>query len=336
MRKKNAVAVILLLFCLVGCTNMSQLERASTPGEQVSADGDNIMSHDDDDSDGVVEENESSEEIEQGQNIMTSALDQIYVNGYNKNSGVFISESVDFYDNFMLAIVDTELMLSSDGATIEDEGTIWSDRIDFAVENIKKEANYAKYLDQIETAFFAWENYEAEIYQLYNGLYGQNGVVPGSVYHDMVVKYALMDYEIIGGTFLSWEFELLGSNEMTFSILSEEADISEVNISEYNDRTICMDADDSFFENEVGTDIDNLNSEELYEKSKMLCSDIDEIAGSSLGFESFIDDYYELIVAMEDVEADIIGEEKAQSVKKERIRYMYLRLLNAKYLMNIY
>ena len=263
------------------------------------------------------------------------SFDGVYAERYDKNSGVFISEEDDFYKNLEQSIVDAELEIAKDSKSIEKERAVWNEKIASASKKLKSSKDIGEKAEKLDAVLSAWDKYDDEIELVDYGLYGVNGVVPGSVYHDIVEDYAMTEYELFGGAVLSWEYEITGKNDLKLKNLSKGADLSGVNWQDFDDRSIVMEYDQDFQDMIKEYSLEDSEVVQIYDASKELCSQIDELTETKLGYEQCVDDYYELISQMADLEESISGEATAAQIKKKRISFMFLKLLNAKYLIEI-
>ncbi|WP_147367796.1 hypothetical protein [Butyrivibrio sp. XB500-5] len=319
MKKKCLIIGFLLVtISLFGCNNVENEDISSEASLEIS-----------------FENNSNVELTTDNSNETNNNLSLIYANRYSKDNGLFISQEDGLYKNMALATVDAEIAVANEGEMPETVSKIWNERITTASDNINGnklvEDNQEK-LDKVLTDF---EKYDKEIILMNNELYGINGIVPGSMYKDMLTDYIMTDYELIGGAFLSWEYELIGSNSMNINALSEETDLSAVNWRDFGDESVVMEYD-SDFEGMIGEyDLVSADDKTYYSLSKELCSQLAEIANTKIKIESYVDDYYTLIGSMADFERSISGDEMADRIKTVRMKNMFLKLLNAKYLMSI-
>ena len=263
------------------------------------------------------------------------SFDGVYANRYEKSSGAFISEEGDFYKNLELSVVDAQLEIAKDNKTIEKERAVWNDKIETASKKLKSSKDIGEKEEKLDAVLSAWDKYDDEIELVDYGLYGVNGVVPGSVYHDMVEDYAMTEYELFGGAVLSWEYEITGKNDLKLKNLSKGADLSGVNWYDFDEKSIVMEYDQDFQDKLKEYGLEDSEDVQIYDESKELCLQLDELTGSKLGYEQCVDDYYELISQMADLEESIAGEATAAQIKKKRISFMFQKLLNAKYLIEI-
>ncbi|RKM56356.1 hypothetical protein D6853_06070 [Butyrivibrio sp. X503] len=265
----------------------------------------------------------------------TTTSYETYANRYSVDNKVFISKETDFYANMELATVDTVIAVENEDESPEAVRKIWDERIKNVADNIKSGNVSKETQEKLDEVLIAWEKYDEEIILLDKGLYGTNGIVPGSMYKDMLTDHVMTEYEMIGGAFLSWEYELLGANSMKLNVLSEGSDLSNVHWSDFSDKSVVMEYD-SDFEAMLGEyDPESADTEDYYSFSKELCSQLDEKTDSELGYEQYVDDYYTLICSMANLEKSISDDETAEYIKTIRMKVLFLKLLNAKFLMNI-
>ncbi len=317
-RKIYLTLLIVVTITIFGCGNIENEAATSEVSTEMS-----------------VEEKSAMDATSSDSNKNNQEYSTVYANRYNKDSEVFVSDESGFYDNMAVAVVDTKIAASKENNSLDAVRRIWNERIIYAADNIRNSELGEEDKEKLDEILRAWEKYDEEIMLMDKGLYGTNGIVPGSMYKDMLSDYVMTDYELIGGAFLSWEYELLGKNSMKLVTLDEKEDLSSVNWSDFSEKEVVMEYDSDFADMISDYNPEKSDDKDYYSYSKEICSWLDDKTGSMLGYEQYIDDYYSLICSMADFEGSIVGNENAAKIKTIRMKFMFLKLSNAEYLMRV-
>ena len=286
--------------------------------------------------------NNSSQSI--GDNNQDNPIEQS--NGWNNSNGqsnisdssnenaYFLSTNSDFYEKVACNPIDQKYVIDEEAAPLEiwqsalKKCEAWNQQIDFTGSELERLLSKDDY-DQLQNAISLWyEYYQEEVYQN-RELYGNNGMILGSMYTAISADVLIEKCKLTSFTLLSQEYEL--SSNVSFAENATTAD----NDSEYflSPQSFCIEYSSDFEETLISYSINEKNSDELEELIHETANIIEEKFGHD--FTEHADKYVSFIHVLYTIENDISEDSNLCLILKEnRLKLYAIELLNIAYMID--
>lgn len=261
-------------------------------------------------------------------NEQSNTLDSSNQNAY------FLSTKSDFYEKVACNPIDQKYVIDEEAAPLEiwqsalKKCEAWNQQIDFTGSQLERLLSKADY-DQLQSAISLWhEYYQEEVYQN-RELYGNNGMILGSMYTAISADVLIEKCKLTSFTLLSQEYEL--SSNVSFA---ENTTITN-NDSEYSfsPQTFCMEYSSDFEETLISYSINEKNSDELEELIHETANKIEEKFGHD--FTEHTNKYVSFIHALYTIENNISKDSNLCLILKEnRLKLYAIELLNIVYMID--
>lgn len=342
-----------LLFCITlsiflalsGCKNNEIPKEDITYNQNLHNDN-----HVDESSDNSNNKSETSNEILDnssqaiGDNNQDNSNEQS--NGWNNSNGqsnipdglnenaYFLSTNSDFYEKVACNPIDQKYIIDKEAAPLEiwqsalEKCEAWNQQIDFTGSELERLLSKADY-DQLQNAISLWHEYYTEEVRQNRELYGNNGMILGSIYTAISVDVLIEKCKLTSFILLSQEYEL--SSNVSFA---ENTTITN-NDSEYSlsPQYFCIEYSSGFEETLIFYSINEKNSDELEELIHETANKIEEKFGHA--FTKHTNKYVSFIDALYTIENDISEDSNMCLILKEnRLKLYAIELLNIVYMID--
>jgi len=251
----------------------------------------------------------------------------------NENA-YFLSTNSDFYEKVAYNPIDQNYVMDEEAAPLEiwqsalEKCEAWNQQIDFTGSELERLLGKAGY-DQLQNAISLWhEYYQEEVYQN-RELYGNNGMILGSMYTAISADVLLEKCRLTSFTLLSQEYELSGNVSFAENIDTTNID------SDYflSPQSFCVEYSSDFEETLISYSINEKNSDELEELIRETANKIEEKFGHD--FTEHTNKYVSFIQALYTIENDISEDSSLCLILKEnRLRLYATELLNIAYMID--
>ena len=210
-----------MFFVLSGCNKNGIPQEDITYNENLHNDV-----HVDESSDNSKNKSETSNEILDnssqsiGDNNQDSSKEQSDIPDSSNENAYFLSTNSDFYEKVACNPIDQNYVIEQEAAPLEiwqsalEKCEAWHQQIDFTGSELEKLLSEADY-EQLQNAISLWqEYYQEEVYQN-RELYGNNGMILGSMYTAISADVLIEKCKLTSFALLSQEYEL--SSNVSFA-----------------------------------------------------------------------------------------------------------------------
>lgn len=325
-----------MFFVLSGCNKNGIPQEDITYNENLHNDV-----HVDESSDNSKNKSETSNEILDnssqsiGDNNQDSSKEQSDIPDSSNENAYFLSTNSDFYEKVACNPIDQNYVIEQEAAPLEiwqsalEKCEAWHQQIDFTGSELEKLLSEADY-EQLQNAISLWqEYYQEEVYQN-RELYGNNGMILGSMYTAISADVLIEKCKLTSFALLSQEYEL--SSNVSFA----ENTTTTNNDNEYSlsPQSFCIEYSSDFEETLSSYSINEKNSNELEELIHETANKIEEKFGHD--FTEHTNKYVSFIHALYTIENDISEDDNLCLVLKEnRLKLYAIELLNIVYTLDV-
>ena len=204
---------------------------------------------------------------------------------------------------------------------------VWNQQIDFTGSKLEGLLNKAD-CKQLQNAISLWHEYYQEEVSQNRGLYGNNGMILGSMYTAISADVLVEKCKLTAVTLLSQEYELSGN--VSFA---ENTTVAS-NDTEYSlsPQAFCMEYSSDFEETLASYSIEERNSDELEELIHETANKIEEKFGHD--FTEHTNKYVSFVCELYTIEKNISEDSnRCLGLKENRLKLYAIELLNIKYMM---
>lgn len=263
----------------------------------------------------------------------------------------FLSANPDFYEKAACNPIDQKYVIDHEAATLEiwqsalEKCEVWNQQIDFTGSQLEKLLSKADY-EQLQYATGLWhEYYQEELYQS-RELYGNNGIILGSMYTALAGYLLIEKCRLVSFILLSQEYELSGNvtfaeNTAAAGNNSDDSISPQSSCIEYGpdfDETLfpyslfCIEYSPNFEETLIPYSINEKNSDELEALIHETANTIEETFGHD--YAEHTDKYLSFVHALYTIESDISEDrDLCLLLKENRLKLCAVELLNIVYMM---
>ena len=269
-----------------------------------------------------------------GDNNQDNSNGQSNIPDSSSENAYFLSTNSDFYEKVACNPIDQKYVIDEEAAPLEiwqsalQKCEAWNQQIDFTGSELERLLSKADY-DQLQNAINFWHEYYLEEVRQNRELYGNNGLILGSIYTAISVDVLIEKCKLTSFTLLSQEYEL--SSNVSFA----ENTTTTNNDSEYSlsPRSFCIEYSSGFEETLISYSIDEKNSDELEELIHETANKIEEKFGHA--FAKHTNKYVSFIDALYTVENDISEDSNmCLRLKENRLKLYAIELLNIVYMID--
>lgn len=263
----------------------------------------------------------------------------------------FLSANPDFYEKAAYNSIDQKYVMNYEAPPLEiwqsalEKCEVWNQQIDFTGSQLEKLLSKADY-EQLQYAIGLWhEYYQEELYQS-RELYGNNGIILGSMYTALAGDLLIEKCRLVSFILLSQEYELSGnvtfaentgaaSNNSDDSFSPQSSCIEcgpdfEETLFPYS--LFCIEYSLDFEETLLSYSINEKNSDELEALIHEAANTIEETFGHD--YAEHTDKYLSFVHALYTIESDISEDrDLCLLLKENRLRLCAVELLNIVYMM---
>ena len=261
-------------------------------------------------------------------NGQNNSNEQSDISDSSNENAYFLSTNSDFYEKVACNPIDQEYVIDVEAAPLEiwqsalQKCEAWNQQIDFTGFELERLLSKADY-EQLQNAISLWhEYYQEEVYQN-RELYGNNGMILGSIYTAISADVLIEKCRLTSFTLLSQEYELSGNVSFAENTTAVNND------SEYSfsPQSFCIEYSSDFEETLISYSIDEKNSDELEELIHETANKIEENFGHD--FTEHTNKYVSFIHALYAIENDISEDSNLCLILKEnRLKLYATELLN--------
>lgn len=274
---------------------------------------------------------EKAEFLYAAKKIEASNSDSANENAY------FLSADNDFYQKLACNPIDQNYVIDGEAAPLEiwqsalKKCTAWNQQIDFTgskLEGLLSEEDY----NQLQNAIRLWQEYYQEEVEQNRELYGNSGMILGSMYTAISADVLMEKCKLAAFTLLSQEYKLSGNVSFAENIAET---MMETNDSEYSPspQSFCIEYSSDFEETLISYSIEEKNSDELEELIGETADKIEEKFGHD--FTEHTNKYLSFIDALYTIENNISEDSNlCFSLKENRLKLYVMELLNILYMMD--
>lgn len=345
-RKYLIVCIILSIFLVLsGCKKNEVPQEDTTYNQNIHNDV-----HVDESSDNSKNNSETSNEILDnssqsiGDNNQDNSSEQS--NGQNKsneqcdipdssNENVYLlSTNSDFYEKVACNPIDQKYVIDTEAAPLEiwqsalKKCEAWNQQIDFTGSKLERLLSKADY-EQLQNAIGLWHEYYQEEVEQNRELYGNNGIILGSMYTAISADALIEKCKLASFILLSQEYKL------TSNVSFAENTAKTNNDSEYSlsPQSFCIEYSSDFEETLISYSINEKNSDELEELIHETANRIEEKFGHD--FTEHANKYISFIHALYTIENDISEDSNlCLKLKENRLELYAIELLNIEYMID--
>ena len=309
--------------------NDAPVDKSSDKSKNESETGNEIL----DNSSQSIDNNNQDNSNEQA-NDWNNLNGQSNIPDRSNENAYFLSTNSDFYEKVACNPIDQIYVIEEGAAPLEiwqsalTKCEAWNQQIDFTGSELERLLSKADY-DQLQNAINLWhEYYQEEVYQN-RELYGNNGIILGSLYTAISADVLIEKCKLISFTLLSQEYEL--SSNVSFA----ENTTTTNNDSEYSlsPQSFCIEYSSGFEETLISYSINEKNSDELEELIHETAKKIEEKFGHA--FSEHTNKYVSFIHALYTVENDISEDSNiCLMLKENRLKLYAIELLNIIYMID--
>lgn len=246
----------------------------------------------------------------------------------SNDNAYFLSKNSDFYKKAASNPIDQIYVIDEEAAPLEiwqsalKKCDAWNQQIDFTGSELEGLLSKADY-DSLQNAISLWhEYYQEEIYQN-RELYGNNGLISGSIYTAISADVLIETCKLTALTLLSQEYEMSGNVSFAENVMTTNND-REYSISP---QSFCIEYSSDFEETLITYSIDEKNSDELEEIICETANKIEEKFGHD--FAEHTNKYVSFLHALYTIENDISDDSKlCLKLKENRLKLYAIELLN--------
>ncbi len=278
-----------------------------------------------------------------GVHVLNEQMDMVY-NAYNNTSNspdssnentYFISENSDFYQQLACNPIDQNYVIDGEAVPLEiwqsalKKCAAWNQQIDFTGSKLGGLLNEDDD-DQLQNAIRLWQEYYQEEVEQNRELYGNNGLILGSMYTAISADVLMEKCKLAAFTLLSQEYKLLGNVSFAENIAET---MVETDDSEYSPspQSFCIEYSTDFEETLISYSIDEKNSDELEELIDETANKIEEKFEHD--FTEHTNKYLSFIHALYTIENNISEDSNLCLILKEnRLKLYAIELLNILYM----
>lgn len=252
----------------------------------------------------------------------------------NENA-YFLSADNDFYQKLACNPIDQNDIIDGEAAPLEiwqsalKKCAAWNQQIDFTgskLGGLLSEEDDA----QLQNAISLWQEYYQEEVEQNRELYGNSGMILGSMYTAMSADVLMEKCKLAAFTLLSQEYKLSGNVSFAENIAET---MVKTNDSEYSPspQSFCIEYSTDFEETLNSYSIDEKNSDELEELIGETANKIEEKFGHD--FTEHTNKYLSFIHALYTIETNISEDSNLCLILKEnRLKLYAIELLNIVYM----
>ena len=327
MKNKYLLACMTLSIFLA----LSGCEKNESPQEDTTY---NQNLHNDDYVDEVSDDDKNKSET--SNEILDNSPETIGENNQDSSNenAYFLSTNSDFYEKVACNPIDQKYVIDRETAPLEilqsalTKCEAWNQQIDFTGSELEGLLSKADY-EQLQNALSLWhEYYQEEVYQN-RELYGNNGIILGSMYTAISADVLIEKCKLTSVALLSQEYEL--SNNVSFV----ENTTTTNNESEYvlSPQSFCIEYSSDFEETLSSYSINEMNSDELEELIQETANKIEEEFGHD--FTEHANKYVSFIHALYTIESNISEDSnRCLTIKENRLKLYAIELLNIVYMID--
>ena len=254
----------------------------------------------------------------------------------NENA-YFLPADNDFYQKLACNPIDQKYVIDEEAAPLEiwqsalEKCKAWNQQIDFTgskLEGLLSEDDY----DQLQNAISLWQEYYQEEVDQNRELYGNNGMILGSMYTAISADVLMEKCKLASFTLLSQEYKLSGNVSFTENIVETMVKTDD---SEYSPspQFFCIEYSTDFEKTLISYSINEKNSDELEELIDQTANKIEEKFGHD--FTEHTNKYLSFIHALYTIENNISEDSNRCLILKEnRLKLYAMELLNIVYMMD--
>jgi len=321
---------------LSGCSKKEVPQEDSTNNQDLHNDA-----YVDESSDNSKNESETINEILDnssqsiGDNNEDNSNEQSDIPDSSNENVYFLSTNSDFYEKAVCNPIEQKYVINEEAAPLEiwqsalEKCEAWNQQIDFTGSELERLLTKADY-DQLQNAISLWhEYYQEEVYQN-RELYGNNGMILGSMYTAISADVLIEKCKLTSFILFSQEYEL--SSNVSFI----ENTASTNNDSEYSlsPQSFCIEYSSDFEETLTSYSINEKNIDELEELIHETANKIEEKFGHD--FTEHANKYVSFIQALYTIESDISEDSNlCLNLKENRLKLYATELLNIAYMIDV-
>lgn len=275
-----------------------------------------------------VSVDESSDNNQDNSNEQSDISDSSFENAY------FLTANSDFYEKIVCNPIDQNYVIEAEAPALEiwqsalEKCEVWNQQIDFTASKLEGLLDKADY-EQLQDAISLWhEYYQEEVYQN-RELYGNTGMILGSLYTAISSDVLVEKCKLTAVTLLSQEYELSG--DVSFA----EKNTTTNNDMEYSlsPESFCIEYSSDFEETLTSYSIEEKNSDDLEELIHETANKIEEKFGHD--FTEHTNKYVSFICELYTIEKNISEDsDRCLRLKENRLKLYAIELLNIEYMMD--
>lgn len=254
----------------------------------------------------------------------------------NENA-YFLSSNSDFYQQLACNPIDQNYVIDGEAVPLEiwqsalKKCAAWNQQIDFTCSKLGGLLNEEDD-DQLQNAIRLWQEYYQEEVEQNRELYGNNGMILGSMYTAISADVLMEKCKLAAFTLLSQEYTLSGNVSFAENIAET---MVETDDSEYSPspQSFCIEYSTDFEETLISYSIDEQNSDELEELIDETANKIEEKFEHN--FTEHKNKYLSFIHALYTIENNISEDSNLCLILKEnRLKLYAIELLNILYMID--
>lgn len=332
-----------LLFCITLSIflALSGCQKNEIPQEDITYDQDlHNEDHVEESSDNNENKSETGNEIlgnssqSIGDNDRDNSNEQSHIPDSSNENAYFLSMNNDFYEKVACNPIDQKYVIDEEAASLEiwqsalQKCEAWNQQIDFTGSELERLLSKADY-DQLQNAISLWhEYYQEEVYQN-RELYGNNGIILGSIYTAISADVLMEKCKLTSFTLLSQEYELSGNVSFAEDTTAANND-REYSLSP---QSFCIEYSSDFEETLISYSVNEKNTDELEELIHETANKIEEEFGHD--FTEHTNKYVSFIDALYTIENDISEDSNlCLTLKENRLKLYAIELLNIVYMID--
>lgn len=347
MKKKYLIFCIILNIFLVlsGCSKNEIPQEDNTYNQNLDNDvhvdesSDNSKNNSDTSDEIVDNESQSIDDDKQDNsneqsNAQDSSNEQSDIPDSLKENAYVLSVNSDFYEKVAGNPIDQKYVIDSEVAPLEiwqsalKKCEAWNQQIDFTGSELDRLLSKADY-KQLQNAISLWHEYYQEEVEQNRELYGNNGIILGSMYTAISADVLIEKCKLSSYTLLSQEYELTGNVSFAEKTATTSSDC-EYSLSP---QSFCIEYSSDFEETLNSYSINEKNSDELEELIHETANRIEEQFGHD--FTKHANKYVSFIHALYTIENDISEDSNlCLKLKENRLELYAIELLNIEYMID--
>lgn len=282
----------------------------------------------------TTEDRQSQEENDSSPNTSNENEFDTNINENDYNNIYFLTQDNSFFEKIAANPIDSKFAIDYDNETpLEIKETdikkceAWNNQIDFTEEKLKGLLNKDTYAE-LSSALSFWKDYYGQELDLNSDLYGDNGIIAGSMYTSASTDVLVEKSKMISTALLSIEFILSGD----FTYVDGQSASSENETYSISPQNFCIEYSEDFENYINGLSLDSKDQASLESLISNTSMDIENTFGHN--FSNHIDNYVLFIDTMSTVYNEISNDESLnQSIEINWLKLYAIDLLNLKYLM---